>query len=106
MSHDAKGACEVANTANAPHCDTVDGPVVSAARQALELDNVDVVLPFVPADGKQEVDDTFQLVRKARDPAATRRGRLPPTPPDGSPASGCFTASLASGTGGTGCLTG
>lgn len=49
-----------------PHCDTLDGPVVNAARQALQLDDVDVVLPFVPADGEQEVTDAFHLARKAR----------------------------------------
>jgi hypothetical protein len=49
-----------------PHCDALDGPVVNAARHALEVDDVDVVLPFVPADGEQEVSDAFELVRKAR----------------------------------------
>ena len=35
-----------------PHCDSLDGPVVSAARQALDEGDVDIVLPFVPADGE------------------------------------------------------
>ena len=38
-----------------PHCDSLDGPVVTAARQALEADDVDLVLPFVHADGETEV---------------------------------------------------
>lgn len=35
-----------------PHCDSLDGPVVTAARQALEAGDVDIVLPFVHADGR------------------------------------------------------
>ena len=56
-----------------PHCDTLDGPVVTAARQALEADDVDVVLPFVAEDGEREVIDAFQLVRKARAHGAEAR---------------------------------
>jgi hypothetical protein len=49
-----------------PHCDTLDGPVVTAAREALDSDDVDLALPFVPADGEQEVLDAFERARKAR----------------------------------------
>jgi len=49
-----------------PHCDTLDGPVVVAARHALDVDDVDVVLPFVPVDGEDEVRAVFDLTRKAR----------------------------------------
>ena len=49
-----------------PHCDSLDGPVVSAARRALECGDVDVVLPFVPAEGGQEVRQAFDLAVKAR----------------------------------------
>jgi hypothetical protein len=38
-----------------PHCDSLDGPVVTAARRALDAGNVDVVLPFVPEQGEAEV---------------------------------------------------
>jgi hypothetical protein len=31
----------------APHCDSMDGPVVTAARKALESQDVNIVLPFV-----------------------------------------------------------
>lgn len=48
------------------HCDTLDGPVVVAARQALDVDDVDLVLPFVPVDGEDEVRAAFDLTRKAR----------------------------------------
>jgi hypothetical protein len=49
-----------------PHCDTLDGPVVTAARRALDADDVDLVLPFVPVDGEDEVRTAFELARKAR----------------------------------------
>lgn len=50
-----------------PHCDSLDGPVVTAARQALEAGDVDLVLPFVPQDGEPEVREVFDRVLKARD---------------------------------------
>jgi hypothetical protein len=56
-----------------PHCDTLDGPVVSAARRALETDDVDVILPFVPADGEAEIQQAFDLARKARVHGAAAR---------------------------------
>jgi hypothetical protein len=56
-----------------PHCDTLDGPVVTAARRALEIDDVDIVLPFVPADGEAEVQAAFGLARKARVHGAAAR---------------------------------
>jgi len=48
-----------------PHCDTLDGPVATAARDALERDDVDVALPFVPVDGEDEVRAAFEVARKA-----------------------------------------
>lgn len=42
-----------------PHCDSLDGPVVTAARQALEASDVTMVLPYVPADGEPEVRAAF-----------------------------------------------
>lgn len=49
-----------------PHCDSVDGPVVTSARQALEASNVDMVLPFVPEDGEDEVRAVFDTVLPVR----------------------------------------
>ena len=49
-----------------PHCDSLDGPVVTAARQALTELDVDLVLPFVPVEGEAEVRDAFELAVKAR----------------------------------------
>jgi hypothetical protein len=50
-----------------PHCDSLDGPVVTAARQALEAGDVGLVLPFVPAEGEEEVRATFDRVMPVRD---------------------------------------
>lgn len=43
-----------------PHCDSLDGPVVAAARLALSSGRVEIVLPFVPADGEAEVRSAFE----------------------------------------------
>lgn len=50
-----------------PHCDSLDGPVVTAARNALDNANVDLVLPFVHADGEVEVRAAFELALPAHD---------------------------------------
>ena len=49
-----------------PHCDSLDGPVVTAAREALAAGDVDIVLPFVHPAGEAEVRDAFDLAVKAR----------------------------------------
>jgi hypothetical protein len=49
-----------------PHCDSLDGPVVGAARHALEADDVDLVLPFAPEDAEPEIRSVFDAVRKVR----------------------------------------
>lgn len=49
-----------------PHCDSLDGPVVTAARGALDRDDVEIVLPYVPAAAEGEVRDVFGVVVKAR----------------------------------------
>lgn len=50
-----------------PHCDSMDGPVVTAARRALEAGDVDIVLPFVPYDGEDEVRRAFDAAIGVRD---------------------------------------
>lgn len=56
-----------------PHCDSLDGPVVTAARDALTAGDVDLVLPYVPADAEAEVRAVFDRVRPVRElgPAVT-----------------------------------
>ena len=49
-----------------PHCDSMDGPVVKAAMEALESADVRAVLPFVPEEGEPEVTEAFEKVIKAR----------------------------------------
>jgi stage V sporulation protein SpoVS len=49
-----------------PHCDSLDGPVVTAARDALEASNVEIVLPFVPEQGEAEVRAAFAAVQPVR----------------------------------------
>lgn len=49
-----------------PHCDSMDGPVVTAARAALEREDVDLALPYVPAAGEEEVRSAFDIAVKAR----------------------------------------
>lgn len=43
-----------------PHCDSLDGPVVKAAAAALESRDVDLVLPYVPAEAEPEVRRAFE----------------------------------------------
>jgi hypothetical protein len=49
-----------------PHCDSLDGPVVQAAVRALEAEDVDLVLPYVKADGEDEVRTAFDRALEAR----------------------------------------
>jgi hypothetical protein len=55
-----------------PHCETLDGPVVAAAREALTADDVDRAPPYVPVDGEDEVRAAFDLARKARGAGGAR----------------------------------
>ena len=42
-----------------PHCDTIDGPVVLAAKEALEKQNINIILPWVHLEGEEEVVEAF-----------------------------------------------
>jgi len=49
----------------------MDGPVVTAAKKALEAGNVNLILPYVPKEGEAEVIRAFEKVMKVRkDPTA------------------------------------
>ena len=48
------------------HCDGLDGPVVKAARKALETKNVNHVLIWVKAEDEQTVRDAFTKTLKVR----------------------------------------
>ena len=48
------------------HCDTLDGPVVSAARHALDSGNVNLVLIWVKPGDEGEIKIAFQKAREVR----------------------------------------
>ena len=45
------------------HCDTLDGPVVNLARQALAKGDVNIILPWVAADKALETGDPGPLLK-------------------------------------------
>jgi hypothetical protein len=49
-----------------PHCDSIDGPVVAAAREALESGKVEIALAYVPEAGESEVKAAFDRAVRAR----------------------------------------
>ncbi|WP_235733953.1 DUF6448 family protein [Mycolicibacterium austroafricanum] len=49
-----------------PHCDSLDGPVVTAAKAALTDDNVELILPYVPESAEDEVRTAFERTRAAQ----------------------------------------
>lgn len=48
------------------HCDTLDGPVVSAARKALETGNANLVLVWVQKSDEAEIRNALQKARSVR----------------------------------------
>ena len=62
-----------------PHCDAMDGPVVRAARRALDAGLVELVLPYVPETAEEEVRAAFARalpVRELGEQAAEVADRL------------------------------
>ena len=53
-----------------PHCDTMDGPVVKAARQALAAGNVKLILPWAPQGAEAELSEAFRRTMAVRDKGA------------------------------------
>lgn len=49
------------------HCDAVDGPVAVAARKALDTRNVNLVLPYAPAEFEAELTAAFEQALVVRD---------------------------------------
>jgi len=49
-----------------PHCDTMDGPVVKAAKMALEKGNVNLILPWIPKKAEAELKKAFERTLRAR----------------------------------------
>lgn len=50
-----------------PHCDSMDGPVVLAAKRALDAHDPTLVLPYVKVDGEPEVLEAFERTIAAHD---------------------------------------
>jgi hypothetical protein len=48
------------------HCDTLDGPVVDAARKALDTGNPNLVLVWVRKSDEAEIGNAFQKARNVR----------------------------------------
>ncbi len=48
------------------HCDTMDGPVVTLARQALDKGDVKMVLPWVAKEKEGEIRHAFELAAAVR----------------------------------------
>jgi hypothetical protein len=48
------------------HCDTLDGPVVNLARQALDKGDVKLLLPWVAAEKEGEIRKAFDLTMAVR----------------------------------------
>lgn len=59
-------------TAAIAHCDSIDGPVATAAVRALDTKNVNLILPFAPAEAETEITAAFEqaLVVRAKGPEA------------------------------------
>ena len=49
-----------------PHCDSMDRPVVTAARRALAEGDLAIVLPYVPGQAEPEVAAAFEQVLPIR----------------------------------------
>lgn len=50
-----------------PHCDSMDGPVVQAAKRALAERDPKLILPYVKSDGEAEVLAAYQRTLAAHD---------------------------------------
>lgn len=49
-----------------PHCDTKDGPVAEAVNKALETENVNYILIWIPESVESELKNVFEKALKAR----------------------------------------
>lgn len=48
------------------HCDGLDGPVITLAKEALDTENVNLVLPWVPQSDEPEIRRAFDLALSVR----------------------------------------
>lgn len=57
-----------------PHCDTMDGPVVTAAREALENKNANIILPWAPEIAEDEIKRSFDKTLIVRELGEEAKG--------------------------------
>lgn len=69
----AATAALIGSTAAQAHCDTLDGPVVGQARQALDSGNVNRVLGWVQKQDESEIRSAFQKAVVLRKGGGTAR---------------------------------
>jgi hypothetical protein len=62
----ALGSALLAPESVLAHCDTLDGPVVTLAKKALETGDVNLVLPWVPATDEPEIRRAFSQTLSVR----------------------------------------
>lgn len=55
------------------HCDTLDGPVVNAARKAIETDNVNYILIWVKPENEDEIKKALKRARTKKKSAKTKK---------------------------------
>lgn len=55
------------------HCDTLDGPVVSAARKAMETDNVNYILIWVKPEAEDEIRKALKRAQNKKKAAKTKK---------------------------------
>ena len=56
-----------------PHCDSMDGPVVAAARDALDHRDVTRVLPYVPEEDEHQIAEAYERAVRTRADGAEAR---------------------------------
>lgn len=49
-----------------PHCDTRDGPVVKAAKKALDTGNINYIFIWIPHESEKELQAVFEKTLRAR----------------------------------------
>src|SRR3989344_5627159 len=54
------------------HCDTLDGPVINAARKAMETDNVNYVLIWVKPENEDEIRKALKRAKDKKKAAKTK----------------------------------
>ncbi|OGK67085.1 hypothetical protein A2209_01415 [Candidatus Roizmanbacteria bacterium RIFOXYA1_FULL_41_12] len=54
------------------HCDTLDGPVITAARKALSTNNVNYVLIWVKPENEDEIKKALKRAKSKRNQAKTK----------------------------------